>query len=205
MTLSGSRIYIFGIFGFFWHFFVGHLATLLTAMSLVVNYSKAKLVWTIAAFCPKLSGQEKEGQNKAHQTPALLMHKNWFTTVVQTLLQCPFLPPPELRPRMVYKGTLERWNDQRGFGFIKRDDGQEVFVHEQGAQRQEIKIPGRLALSLFALLDTMKSNVGTKLIFEEGSTPGGPGMRLAKKKSNGPKKKCQHPRPRWMVGGPGKV
>ncbi len=30
---------------------------------------------------------------------------------------------------MKQKGTLIKWNDSRGFGFIKTDDGKEVFVH----------------------------------------------------------------------------
>lgn len=30
------------------------------------------------------------------------------------------------------KGTVKFFNDAKGFGFIKGDDGQEVFVHASG-------------------------------------------------------------------------
>jgi uncharacterized membrane protein YsdA (DUF1294 family)/cold shock CspA family protein len=33
---------------------------------------------------------------------------------------------------MRYDGTLKMWNEQRGFGFIQRDGGGEVFVHAKG-------------------------------------------------------------------------
>jgi CspA family cold shock protein len=36
------------------------------------------------------------------------------------------------------KGTVKFFNDAKGFGFIKGDDGQEVFVHATGL-RDEIR------------------------------------------------------------------
>lgn len=27
------------------------------------------------------------------------------------------------------RGTIKMWNDKRGFGFIRRNDGDDVFVH----------------------------------------------------------------------------
>ena len=47
----------------------------------------------------------------------------------------------------MYTGTIKTWNDERGFGFIKRDDGEadvfmhakylaEVFAPEEGAARR---------------------------------------------------------------------
>jgi CspA family cold shock protein len=35
------------------------------------------------------------------------------------------LPSQKKRPR----GTVKAWNLDRGFGFVKSDDGQDVFVH----------------------------------------------------------------------------
>ena len=32
------------------------------------------------------------------------------------------------------KGTVKFFNDAKGFGFIKREDGQEVFVHATGLE-----------------------------------------------------------------------
>ncbi|MBR1154816.1 cold-shock protein [Bradyrhizobium sp. JYMT SZCCT0428] len=29
----------------------------------------------------------------------------------------------------MYTGTIKVWNDDRGFGFIQRDDGPDVFMH----------------------------------------------------------------------------
>lgn len=36
------------------------------------------------------------------------------------------------------KGTVKFFNDAKGFGFIKGDDGQEIFVHATGL-RDEIR------------------------------------------------------------------
>lgn len=34
------------------------------------------------------------------------------------------------------KGTVKFFNETKGFGFIKTDDGQELFVHVSGLQDQ---------------------------------------------------------------------
>ncbi len=38
---------------------------------------------------------------------------------------------------MKQKGTLIKWNDNRGFGFIKTEDGKEVFVHISAIAQSE--------------------------------------------------------------------
>lgn len=38
----------------------------------------------------------------------------------------------------MHKGTLKKWNDDKGYGFIRRDDGQaDVFLHKNTSFRQE--------------------------------------------------------------------
>ncbi|MEN9464736.1 MAG: hypothetical protein RL217_917 [Pseudomonadota bacterium] len=40
---------------------------------------------------------------------------------------------------MKQKGTLIKWNDSRGFGFIKTEDGKEVFIHISEIANSEIR------------------------------------------------------------------
>ncbi|UCH32202.1 MAG: cold shock domain-containing protein [Candidatus Bathyarchaeota archaeon] len=54
------------------------------------------------------------------------------------------------------KGTVARWLSGRGYGFIKCDDGKEVFVHNSD-------IPGKSSLS-----------EGEKVEFEVTNTDRGP-------------------------------
>lgn len=41
-------------------------------------------------------------------------------------------------------GTVKRWNDERGFGFIEKDDGNDIFAHISDVRgRVEELIPGQ--------------------------------------------------------------
>jgi CspA family cold shock protein len=44
----------------------------------------------------------------------------------------------EQKNKNMNKGTVKFFNDAKGFGFIKGDDGQEIFVHATGL-RDEIR------------------------------------------------------------------
>lgn len=45
------------------------------------------------------------------------------------------------------KGTVKFFNEQKGFGFIKAEDGQEIFVHATGL-KQEIYENDRVVFTL---------------------------------------------------------
>ncbi len=56
------------------------------------------------------------------------------------------------------KGTVKWFNDTKGYGFIKAEDGQEVFVHQT-----EIKVDGYRTLA-----------EGSRVEFETTQGPKGP-------------------------------
>ncbi|MFO0839904.1 MAG: cold-shock protein [Phycisphaerae bacterium] len=56
------------------------------------------------------------------------------------------------------KGTVKWFNDTKGYGFIKAEDGQEVFVHQT-----EIKVEGYRTLA-----------EGVRVEFETTQGPKGP-------------------------------
>ena len=43
---------------------------------------------------------------------------------------------------MTYQGTIIRWNDERGFGFITGEDGEQVFLHSSALPEGVIPRPG---------------------------------------------------------------
>ena len=43
---------------------------------------------------------------------------------------------------MAQQGQLVQWNDERGFGFITGDDGQDVYVHSSSIQGGVTLAPG---------------------------------------------------------------
>jgi CspA family cold shock protein len=38
----------------------------------------------------------------------------------------------DTKPKKMNKGTVKFFNDAKGFGFIKGEDGQDIFVHASG-------------------------------------------------------------------------
>jgi CspA family cold shock protein len=57
---------------------------------------------------------------------------------------------------MDFHGTIEHWNEHRGFGFVKLDDGRKVFCHLSALRRagiDKLRIGERVEVDIEAAPD----------------------------------------------------
>ncbi|RMG74222.1 MAG: cold-shock protein [Nitrospirae bacterium] len=65
---------------------------------------------------------------------------------------------------MSYEGTVKWFNETKGYGFIQRDDGQDVFVHYTSIQGSGFKTLAEGQKVTFDIVDGEKGPKATNVV-----------------------------------------